>query len=52
MEASGELVPARGVGLVIAGLLVLALLVVGGGGGTSRWIHRDYASVLCTPLAS
>lgn len=39
----------RGVGLVIAGLLVLALLV--GGGGTSRWINLDYASV-CTLYSS
>jgi hypothetical protein len=29
---------------------VLALLL-GGGGGTRRWIHLDYASVLRTPLA-
>ncbi|CAD6246273.1 unnamed protein product [Miscanthus lutarioriparius] len=50
-----KLVPTRGVGLVIAGLLVLALLV--GGGGTSRWIHLDYASgkqlkmqLITTPL--
>ncbi|RLN03783.1 hypothetical protein C2845_PM13G00160 [Panicum miliaceum] len=34
-------VPARGVGLVIAGLVVLALVV---GSTSSWWIHLDYAS--------
>ncbi|AQK57939.1 uncharacterized protein LOC100283078 [Zea mays] len=48
-RAQKLLVPTRGVGLVIAGLLVLVLLlVVGGGGGANtsrrRWIHLDYAS--------
>lgn len=34
-------VPTRGVGLVVAGLVVLALVV---GGSSSWWIHLDYAS--------